>query len=103
MHMAGFESKSPEELTILSLLLAFSVSENNDADELNVLGNWIVAVGSLILTWAAQKQYLETAQETSQQKDAGTAMEDIKQQIKDLQEKYSKLEESLKKGKQLAT
>lgn len=92
--MAAFESKSPEELVILSVLLTFLISEDTDSSDLNILGNWVVALGGLILTWAAQKQYLETAQETSQQKDANTSIEDIKQQIQDLQEKYDKLERS---------
>lgn len=95
--MAGFESKSPEELVVLSALLTFAVSENTDSGDLNVLGNWVVAIGGLILTWAAQKEYLKTAQEAAQQNNAGTATEDMKQQIKDLQDKCRELEESLKK------
>ena len=92
--MAGFESKSPEELVVISALVTFLVSEDAEAGDLNVVGNMIVAIGSLILTWAAQKELLDTARETASQ---NTALDDMRQQIKDLQEKCKKLEQPSKK------
>ena len=80
----------PGELIIIATLLTFLISEDMDAGDLNVLGNFIVAVGGLILTWAAQKQLLETP-ETGSSSDTVT-LENIKNQIKCLQEKCEKLE-----------
>lgn len=53
----------PKDLLILANALAISLSEGKTADELNVLGNLIVAVGSLMLTGAAQLQNLASKEE----------------------------------------
>ena len=84
----------PGERIIISTLLTFLISDDMDADDLNVLGNFIVAIGGLILTWAAQKQLLETSKASASSSDTVT-LEDIKSQIKCLQEKCEKLENSL--------
>jgi hypothetical protein len=48
---------------VLASALAISLSEGKSADELNVLGNLIVAVGSLMLTGAAQMQNIASKEE----------------------------------------
>lgn len=53
----------PKDLMILANALAISLSEGKSADELNVLGNLIVAVGSLMLTGAAQMQNIVSKEE----------------------------------------
>jgi hypothetical protein len=63
--MYCLESMSPCDLVILALLLALAVCDNQDANTLNVLGNFIVAVGSLVLIWAAQKEYLDSRKESN--------------------------------------
>ncbi|WP_312693212.1 hypothetical protein [Caproiciproducens sp.] len=83
----------PGELIIIGTLLTFLISDDMDAGDLNVLGNFIVAIGGLILTWAAQKQLLETPETTGSSSDTVT-LENIKNQIKCLQEKCEKLESS---------
>lgn len=50
---------SPEELALLANLIALELSKGKSADELNVLGNLLAAVGTIISTIAAQKQNLE--------------------------------------------
>lgn len=82
----------PGELVIIATLLTFLISEDMDAGDLNVLGNFIVAVGGLILTWAAQKQLLE-APETADSSSDTVTLENIKSQIKCLQERCKKLED----------
>lgn len=57
---------SPEELLILANTIAISLSEGQTADEINVLGNLIVAVGSLMLTFAAQLQNIQSKQENKE-------------------------------------
>lgn len=54
----------PNDIMILANVLAISLSEGKNADELNVLGNLIVSVGSLILTSAAQMQNISSKEET---------------------------------------
>ncbi len=55
MHnMACFTTLGPNELILVNALVSLVISDDLSADELNVLGNFIVAVGSLILTKAAE-------------------------------------------------
>lgn len=54
----------PNDIMILANVLAISLSEGKNADELNVLGNLIVAVGSLMLTSAAQMQNISSKEDT---------------------------------------
>ncbi len=54
----------PNDVMILANVLAISLSEGKNADELNVLGNLIVAVGSLMLTSAAQMQIITAKEQT---------------------------------------
>lgn len=89
--MGSFDSTNPCELIIISSLATFLIADDRDAGELNVLGNFIVSIGGLILTWAAQMQLLESSQSASNTKE-DTTMYNIKQQIKDLQEKCEELE-----------
>lgn len=53
---------SPKELSILANVIALALAEEKTPDQLNVLGNFIVAVGSLLLTIAAQQQSLQNMQ-----------------------------------------
>lgn len=50
---------SPEELALLANLIALQLSKGKNINELNVLGNLVAAVGTILLTIAAQKQNLE--------------------------------------------
>lgn len=57
--MGSFNCSSPEELSFIANLIALELSCGKDADELNVLGNVLTTIGTLILTIAAQRQNLE--------------------------------------------
>ncbi|ENK1244631.1 hypothetical protein ACFLKB_06130 [Clostridium sp. FAM 1755] len=57
--MKDLDCISPEELSLLANLIALELSKGKSADELNVLGNLISAVGAIISTIASQKQNLE--------------------------------------------
>lgn len=63
--MIVLDNFSPEDLLILTNVLAVSFSEDKNADQINVLGNFLVGVGCLMLTIAAQQQYLATLQDTN--------------------------------------
>lgn len=46
----------PNELAVLSSSVAILLSKDNSIDDNNVLGNFLIAVGSVILIIAAQQQ-----------------------------------------------
>lgn len=71
---------SPEELLILANTFALSLSEGRSADEINVLGNFIVAVGSMMLTFAAQLQNISSQQEAKKAKTEGASSNNNTQQ-----------------------
>jgi hypothetical protein len=79
-HLKTF---STEELIALANLMAFSFAEEFDTDDLNVLGNWVTAVGAIMLTIAAQQQLLDTKSQEQP---------DVHQQIKELQEQLKALQ-----------
>ncbi|MEF9953298.1 MAG: hypothetical protein RR840_10445 [Clostridium sp.] len=54
----NFSTLSKQEITLLSAVLALEITEGADIDQLNILGNFLVGVGTLILVIAAQEQYL---------------------------------------------
>ncbi len=80
--MSYLNSLSPYELAILGNLIAISLSENVNADDLNVLGNLIVDIGGVMLTIAAQQQNLQN-------------IKDRKDQILELKKQIEQLEKSL--------
>ncbi len=75
--------RSAEQLSFLANLLAIAISKGKDADQLNVIGNFVVGVGGLILFIAAQIQACESKQ-------------DKLKQIKDLKRQLLELEDSLR-------
>jgi hypothetical protein len=80
--MSCLDSIGSNQLIILGAVFALAISDDLSADDLNILGNFIVAVGSLILTKAAQ---VETQD----------AKQDIKEQICDLENRIQKLKKGL--------
>lgn len=61
--MSYLNDLSPEDLLVLTNVIAVALSKDKTPDELNVLGNFIVGIGCLMLTVAAQQQYLSTQQQ----------------------------------------
>lgn len=55
-----FEDLSPIEISTLSQITALSLAGNLDANDLNVLGNFVSTVGDTIQLLAAQMEYLST-------------------------------------------
>lgn len=71
--MRSFNCASPEELSFIANIIALELSAGKSADELNVLGNLIVAIGSLMLVMAAQKQNLESLSKDNNNKKRGSS------------------------------
>jgi hypothetical protein len=72
------DNLNPKDLMILANALAISLSDGKTADELNVLGNLIVAVGSLMLTGAAQMQNIASKEEAKKASDETKNNNEIK-------------------------
>lgn len=70
------------QLILLNALAAIVISDDLGADELNVLGNFIVALGSLLLTKAAEL--------SAEQSNQGNV-----RQLRELQEQVRRLERTL--------
>ncbi len=51
---------TPQQISILASIIAIALSKDKTVLQLNILGNIIVAVGSLLLTIAAQQDCLES-------------------------------------------
>ena len=52
--MSCLISMNSFELIVITALIAIFLSDNQSSNELNVLGNLIVSIGSLMLTIAAK-------------------------------------------------
>jgi hypothetical protein len=64
--MSEFSSMSSDELAILSSLIAISLAEDMSVNDINLLGNFIVGVGGILLTIGAQKQLLQPSSNTGE-------------------------------------
>ncbi|MEF9934921.1 MAG: hypothetical protein RSA01_06715 [Clostridium sp.] len=56
--MMHFSTMTSKELTLLSAVLAIEIAEGADIDELNIIGNFLVGVGTLLLVIDTQEQFL---------------------------------------------
>lgn len=57
------------QLGALAAILALLLSDDLEVEELNVLGNFSVGLGSIILIVAAQKEFLSAKQEKAAKKE----------------------------------
>jgi hypothetical protein len=72
--------KSGEQLALFSNFLAIAISKDKSSDQLNVLGNFISAVGAIVSAMASQRQICESKQDKLKQ------IGDLKKQIKALED-----------------
>lgn len=75
--MSYTDNLSTEDLLILTNAIALALSKNKSADEINVLGNFIVGIGCLMLTIAAQEQRLESLQQEKNNKSNGVSGDEL--------------------------
>ena len=86
--MPDHESIDANELAVLSTILAIALSKNLTLEQTNVYGNFLVAVGSIMLTIAAQE---EATKSQSDNKDT-----DTKKQLQEMQEQLNQLLKGVK-------
>ncbi|MDD2421694.1 MAG: hypothetical protein PHU78_06100 [Heliobacteriaceae bacterium] len=92
--MSWLDCLDPTELAIIALIVSLVLSSDQNADELNVWGNFVVAVGGLMLVIAAQKQFRQNKQQEKEQE-----KEDIQQQLQSLQKMLEQLIDAKKPDK----
>lgn len=65
------DNLTSEELVILSNIIALDLCKDKTINEINVLGNIFDTIGAIMLTVAAQRQQLESLNQTSNTQDTG--------------------------------
>lgn len=84
--MDAMECSNPCGTTVLIALIVVAVSSGKGPDELNILGNLLASVGSLMMTWSAQQEVCQSACSDKQTEDRFKALEDA---VKALQKKQA--------------
>ena len=83
--MAIFDGLSGEAVTALAVLSTLAAEEVLDTEDLHLLGTFFIAVGSLLLTAAAQDRALTAAiteaQEAKEKKAADKEFADLKDKV----------------------
>ena len=77
--MSAFSSINPTELSVFANIAAITLANDRTPEDNNVLGNFIVAIGGLVLTIAAQQQFLISEQDKLKE------IKDLKSQLKQKQ------------------
>lgn len=73
----------PDELAILATAVAVALSKRLTLDQTNIYGNFIVAVGSIMLTMAAQEEALKT-KDNDQDTDTKKQLQEMQKQLNQL-------------------
>lgn len=73
---------SPKELGILVALLGTEIACDLNDEEQNLVGNFFVAVGSVILAVNAQGSYLESLSDDDDQMKMKTKIKDLEKQVR---------------------
>lgn len=63
--MTFLDNLSPKDLLVFTNTITISISKDNTDDELNVLRNFIIGMGCLMLTVASRQQYISSQQEAN--------------------------------------
>ena len=84
--MSGLRSINPEELGAIAALLGLAPARLS-VEELNVTGNFLVAIGCIVLLMAAQTQLLQARQEPKIE----DTVKNLQKQVQELQDQLARL------------
>lgn len=59
-------SMGPDELALLSSIIAIALAKGKTNDEVNILGNLISAIGSILSTIASQREAFDSLKNSKQ-------------------------------------
>ncbi len=88
---------NPELFTIAGMIVGLIIEDDYNASELNAIGNWLILVGQITLTTAAQQQLIDnryqknTGSRIRSDADNHSAANRPLVTVDDLQELYDKL------------
>ncbi len=57
---ATFPNINPELFSITAMIVGLIIEDDYNASELNAIGNWLILVGQVTLTTAAQQQLIDS-------------------------------------------
>lgn len=80
----------PETLGILSAVIGVGVSNGLDDNQQNVLGNFLVSTGSIILTIAAQADAIDDSQSDKERVALEKRVNDLEEQIQSIYDSLNK-------------
>lgn len=89
MEQTGFYSLSGEEQVVIAAALAFLMSEGLTPNQLNILGNFIEAIGQNILVIASQSGNNSSSSPPS---DSSAELAELKKELACLKAKLEELE-----------
>jgi hypothetical protein len=91
--MTNLKNISPEELALIAALIGIVLAEELTIEEQNVLGNFIVEIGCVLLVTASQGEFLKTVQAAGKKNETDTEGEikEIKTQLNDLKKQLDML------------
>lgn len=81
--MPDCQSIEADELAILATIIAIALSKSLTLEQTNVIGNFLVAIGSVMLTIAAQEEALKT-KNNDQDTDTKKQLQEMQEQLKQL-------------------
>lgn len=93
--MTIFQSINSDELTATASLIAVASAKVLNAEELNVFGNFIIAVGGLMTSIASQEQALQVKKDATKNETPAMGY-DVQKQIKEIQEQIKELQSGKK-------
>ncbi|MBP2625945.1 MAG: hypothetical protein H6Q68_656 [Firmicutes bacterium] len=87
----------PNQLAILSALIAIELSEGKTINEINVIGDFLIAIGSVMTTIAAQQQNQQEGQQNQEQNPNAQEQQssNMQAQIQQLQEQLEELKKRI--------
>ncbi len=81
-NTSGIFSIPPEQFTVLATAIGFLLANDLDMNEQNSLGNFLMAIGQVLVTIASQKAIFESQQDNQQ---VMQRLEFLKKQISDIE------------------
>jgi len=79
------------QLAILSALIGIELSEDKTLNEINVMGNFLIDIGSIMVTIAAQRQNQQEAEEAEE-----AERPNVQEQIQQLQQQLEELKKRIR-------
>ena len=83
----ALDDLSPNELAILAALLGLLIADSLDDEGQNVVGNFIEAVGQIILTVSAQAEAIESTKREGTYESLDSRIKNLEDQLKSINEK----------------